>query len=461
MKILIVGSGISGATCARILAESNNKITIIEKNAYIGGSCFDYLSEDLSCYIHKFGPHIFHTNNETVWKFITRFSTFNNYVHCVYTKVNNNIFTFPINLNVISKLYNKNVYSKEDVDNIIHDKYFENPKNFEEAAINSVGTKIYEHFIKNYTEKQWNCSAKDLPIEIFNRINIRYNFTNDYFPNQYQGQPIEGYTNLIKNMLNHKNITLILKPESSSIELLGGFKIAAMFATSEKGSINNSSVKGFKVSLNMAVAGYTYIASLIAYNGGNYVTATTVAYVESEFELNSTLKEPSKLTSVGGLVAYMASQSVYSSSVENVTVTVNISGVKALYNGGLIGHARAVNVISCKVYGEMNISLNGGEQTYIGGILGRSYNSNITTTTIGAVLNIATSDLAGQQFIGALVGNAEASTDTTCSITNCYAPYGRSYKGNTYMSGGTLVLGVYGSMTGNVSIPNDVLTYKN
>lgn len=213
MKILIVGSGISGSTCARILAENNNKITIIEKNAYVGGSCFDYLSEDSSCYIHKFGPHIFHTNNETVWKFITRFSAFNNYVHCVYTKVNNNIFTFPINLNVISKLYNKNVYSKEDVDNIIHDKYFENPKNFEEVAINSVGTKIYEHFIKNYTEKQWNCSAKDLPIEIFNRINIRYNFTNDYFPNQYQGQPIEGYTNLIKNMLNHKNITLILNTD--------------------------------------------------------------------------------------------------------------------------------------------------------------------------------------------------------------------------------------------------------
>jgi UDP-galactopyranose mutase len=103
-KVLIVGAGISGATCARILAENNNKITIIEKNAYIGGSCFDYLSEDSSCYIHKFGPHIFHTNNESVWKFITRFSSFNNYVHCVYTKVNNSIFTFPINLNVISNI---------------------------------------------------------------------------------------------------------------------------------------------------------------------------------------------------------------------------------------------------------------------------------------------------------------------------------------------------------------------
>lgn len=208
-NILIVGAGITGATCARILCNTYN-ITVIDKANVIGGTCYDYLSEDQSCYIHKFGPHIFHTLNKNIWDFVNQFDNFNNYVHCVYTQVNNEIYTFPINLNVISKLFNTQIYSKQDADKLIHDKYFENPKNFEEAAINSVGTKIYNAFIKNYTQKQWNCNPKDLPVEIFNRINIRYNYDNGYFPNAYQGQPSHGYTNLIKNILDHKNIKVIL-----------------------------------------------------------------------------------------------------------------------------------------------------------------------------------------------------------------------------------------------------------
>ena len=184
-NVLIVGCGISGATCARLLADKY-KITIIDKNDFIGGACYDYLSVDESCFIHKFGPHIFHTLNENVWNFINQFDEFNNYVHCVYTQVNNETYTFPINLNVISKLYNCNVYSKEDADKLIHDKYFENPKNFEEAAINSVGTKIYESFIKNYTKKQWNCDPKKLSTDIFKRIDIRYNYDNGYFRRHWE-----------------------------------------------------------------------------------------------------------------------------------------------------------------------------------------------------------------------------------------------------------------------------------
>lgn len=213
MKILIVGAGISGATCARILAEQNHKIDIIDKNSFIGGNCYDQLSSDKSCYIHKFGPHIFHTENKEIWNFVNRYSKFNSYTHCVYTLVKDAIYTFPINLNVISQLYNCHIYSKEQADKLIHDIYYHNPQNFEQAAINSVGTKIYQYFIKNYTQKQWNCDPKQLPAEIFNRINIRYNFNNDYFPNQYQGQPINGYTNMITNMLNHKNINIYLNTD--------------------------------------------------------------------------------------------------------------------------------------------------------------------------------------------------------------------------------------------------------
>lgn len=125
-----MGVGISGATCARLLSD-RYKITIIDKNDFLGGNCYDYLSEDGSCYIHRFGPHIFHTLNKEVWDFVNCFAKFNSYVHCVYTQVGDTVYSFPINLDVLSKLYKCKIYSKEEADRLIHDCYFDNPENFE------------------------------------------------------------------------------------------------------------------------------------------------------------------------------------------------------------------------------------------------------------------------------------------------------------------------------------------
>lgn len=222
-----------GCTCARLLADKGYTITLIDKNDFIGGICFDYLSEDQSCYIHKFGPHIFHTTHKSVWNFINQFSTFNNYQHKYYSQYQNKKYVFPINLNTISELFNVQVYSKDDVIKLIHDVDIKNPQNFEEAALNSVGTKIYNAFIKNYTLKQWQTDPKKLSVDIFKRINIKYDFNDNCFPNQYQGLPITGYTQLFKNMINHKNIKVILNQSFESLTNIkqfdciiytGGFK---------------------------------------------------------------------------------------------------------------------------------------------------------------------------------------------------------------------------------------------
>lgn len=221
-----------GCTCARLLADKGYNITLIDKNDYIGGICVDSLSDDKSCYIHQFGPHIFHTLNLTVWNFIKQFSEFNNYQHKYYAEYDNTKYVFPINLNTISELFNVQVYSKDDVSKLIHDVEIKNPKNFEEAAIASVGTKIYNAFIKNYTLKQWQTDPKELSVDIFKRINIKYDFNDNCFPNQYQGLPVNGYSNLFKNMINHKNIILELNQEFESyntdkfdrIIYTGGFK---------------------------------------------------------------------------------------------------------------------------------------------------------------------------------------------------------------------------------------------
>lgn len=231
-NILIVGCGISGSTVANILANKNHNITIIDKNNHIGGNCYDFLSQDETCFIHKYGPHIFHTKNKEIWDYINQFSQFIEYRHLVYTQYNNKNYIFPINLNTISNVFNTQIYSKEDALNLIHDYHNDNPTNFEEMALNAIGTKLYEMFVKNYTIKQWQTDPKKLSTDIFKRINIRYNFNNDYFENQYQGLPKQGFTNLIANMLNHKNINVILnqqfeyfdKQKFDLIVYTGGFK---------------------------------------------------------------------------------------------------------------------------------------------------------------------------------------------------------------------------------------------
>lgn len=215
MNILIIGLGITGCALARILAEKNNHIIIIDKNSFIGGVCHDDISNDKSCYVHKFGPHIFHTLNEDVWNFVNRFDEFIGYRHTYVAYSNNDYYVFPINMHTINKVFSSNAYTKEDALKLMKtgSRSFDNPQNFEEAAINDIGERLYDMFIKNYTEKQWKCKADELSAETYNRVKIRFNFNDDCFQNQLQGLPKHGYTQLFMNMLDHKNIEVRLNED--------------------------------------------------------------------------------------------------------------------------------------------------------------------------------------------------------------------------------------------------------
>lgn len=215
MNILIVGAGITGCTLARLFADIDNKVTIVDKNPFIGGVCYDFPSEDGSCFIHKFGPHIFHTLNEDIWNFVNEFDEFIEYRHSYVAFSHNDYYPFPINLHTISKVFNESIFTKEDALRLMKkdSKSFENPQNFEEAAINDVGERLYEMFIKDYTEKQWRCKATELPLETYGRIKIRWNFNDDCFQNQMQGLPKHGYVQLLLRMIDHKNIALRLNED--------------------------------------------------------------------------------------------------------------------------------------------------------------------------------------------------------------------------------------------------------
>lgn len=211
--VLIVGAGLAGSTAARLLAEKGEKVLVVEKHKHIAGHCHDY-KDDNGITVHTYGPHIFHTNNKEVWDFVNRFTEFHYYQHRVLSYVDGNYVPFPINRDTIKEVFGVeistlevNEFLKKEVEK---SRYNNPPKNFRDVVVSQVGERLYELFFKNYTWKQWGRSPEELAPEVAKRIPIRENRDKRYFSDKYQGIPKRGYTKMVENMLDHKNISILL-----------------------------------------------------------------------------------------------------------------------------------------------------------------------------------------------------------------------------------------------------------
>ena len=197
---LIVGSGLYGATIAQQAKEAGKSVLVIDKRTHIAGNIY---TEDVEgIHVHKYGAHIFHTNNMEVWKYVQRFATFNRFTNSPIANYKGELFSLPFNMYTFNKMWG--VVTPEEASAKIAEQRKEiigEPKNLEEQAISLVGRDIYEKLIKGYTEKQWGRDCKDLPAFIIKRLPVRLTFDNNYFNALYQGIPFGGYTKLVANML--------------------------------------------------------------------------------------------------------------------------------------------------------------------------------------------------------------------------------------------------------------------
>ena len=223
---VVVGAGIFGATIAERLAEQNKKVLVIDRRTHLAGNIYSYRDKETGIEVHKYGSHIFHTEMDDVWEYITKFADFNDYVHTVNTRHDGKLYPMPINLDTINLLYDTNMSAEEAEAFVAKEaerdskKYgIVNPKNFEEKGISLVGEKLYEAFLKNYTEKQWNTSAKNISAEILSRIPVRFSHDNRYFITaKHQGIPKNGYTNMVQRMLDSDNIDVRLGVDFKEIK---------------------------------------------------------------------------------------------------------------------------------------------------------------------------------------------------------------------------------------------------
>ena len=212
MKIAIVGAGLSGAVIARELANKGHKVIVFEEREHIGGNCYSYRDKETNIMVHAYGPHIFHTNNYNIWKYVNQYAEFKPYVNRVKTTCKGEVYSLPINLHTINQYYRKAFWPAEAKKFVqeISDSNVDYPKSFEEQALKFIGKDLYETFFKGYTLKQWGIEPKDLPASILKRLPVRFNYDDNYFSHEFQGIPKEGYTNMIENILEHSNITIRL-----------------------------------------------------------------------------------------------------------------------------------------------------------------------------------------------------------------------------------------------------------
>ncbi|HEY9725320.1 MAG TPA: UDP-galactopyranose mutase [Chroococcales cyanobacterium] len=216
---LVVGAGFSGSVIAeRIANQLGKKVLVVDKRSHIGGNAYDHYDSS-GILVHKYGPHIFHTNSRDVFEYLSRFTEWRSYEHRVLASVDGQLLPIPINLDTINKLYGLNLTSfqvPEFFASIAEPKEY--IRTSEDVVVSKVGRELYEKFFRNYTRKQWGLDPSELDKSVISRIPTRTNRDDRYFTDTYQAMPLHGFTRMFENMLNHPNIKVMLNTDYREIQ---------------------------------------------------------------------------------------------------------------------------------------------------------------------------------------------------------------------------------------------------
>ncbi len=215
---LIVGAGFAGSVLAeRLTKVLGLKVLIVDKRSHIGGNAFDHYNEH-GILVHKYGPHIFHTNSREVFEYLSQFTEWRSYEHRVLASVDGQLVPIPINLDTINKLYGLNLNSRQMEDFLSSmAEPIEQVRTSEDVVVKRVGRELYEKFFRNYTRKQWDLDPSELDAAVTARIPVRTNRDGRYFTDSYQAMPLYGYTRMFEKMLDHPNIKIMLNTDYKEV----------------------------------------------------------------------------------------------------------------------------------------------------------------------------------------------------------------------------------------------------
>ncbi|MBV8102741.1 MAG: UDP-galactopyranose mutase [Verrucomicrobia bacterium] len=216
---LIVGAGFAGSVLAERLARNaQQRVLLVERRNHIGGNAYDHY-DDAGILVHKYGPHIFHTNSKQIFDYLSQFTTWRKYEHRVLASVDGRLVPIPINLDTINELYGTNL-SAHQIAGFLESRAESRPKisTSEDVVLSKVGRELYEKFFRGYTRKQWGLDPSDLDASVTARVPVRTNRDTRYFTDCYQSMPRHGYTRLFENLLDHKNINILLNADYREVK---------------------------------------------------------------------------------------------------------------------------------------------------------------------------------------------------------------------------------------------------
>ena len=217
-QFCVVGSGFSGAIIARTLADMSFHVDVIESRDHIGGNCYTYRDKTTGILVHKYGPHIFHTDNLRVWNYIQQFSDFKPYTNRVKATARGSVYSLPINLHTINQVFGMTLGPSAAARLISEkaDSSIKEPQNFRDQALSLIGPELYELFFEGYTLKQWEINPAELPASILKRLPVRFDYNDSYFNHSIQSMPTDGYTPIFERILDHPKINVVLNTSFSS-----------------------------------------------------------------------------------------------------------------------------------------------------------------------------------------------------------------------------------------------------
>lgn len=203
---LIVGCGMFGSVFARQALDAGKTVLMVDKRKHIAGNCYTENIKGIE--VHKYGPHVFHTNNKTIWDYVNRFAEFNHFTYRAKVSNGENMYSFPINMMTLHQLWGVKTPTEARAKLKEVKVPVDNPKNMKEWILSQVGEEIYETFIKGYTIKQWGKDPSELPSFIIKRLPIRLTYDDNYFNDRYQGIPVGGYTKMFEKMIDGADVRL-------------------------------------------------------------------------------------------------------------------------------------------------------------------------------------------------------------------------------------------------------------
>ncbi|CAN5230691.1 UDP-galactopyranose mutase [soil metagenome] len=215
--LVVVGSGFFGLTIAeRCARELGRRVLVLDRRTHIGGNAYSEPDPETGIEVHRYGAHLFHTSNRTVWEYVNRFTAFTGYQHRVYTSHRGQVYPMPINLGTINQFFDA-AYSPDEARALIKEQSAElagrAPANFVEKGVSLIGRPLYEAFIAHYTAKQWQTDPAQLSADIISRLPVRYTYDNRYFNDTFEGLPADGYTAWLEKMAEHPNIEVRLETD--------------------------------------------------------------------------------------------------------------------------------------------------------------------------------------------------------------------------------------------------------